>query len=355
MTHAKSIPVGLPLSPAVTGGVGPPGATWTTVPTLVQAARPFQLPTLADLDRAVDGAVEHMARVDGMSPLTLTWCRSAYRRFRTFLHATRNERQFLGGDLQVQGRVLSAWVADGRSQGLSHVSLNNAWRALRILLGRVVAEEGMLNPLVFFQAPRFTRALPRVLSRSVAEQALSVVRNYPWRDAFERTRQVVTIGLMLLAGLRRGEVLRLQYGDIDPEERTIRVVRGKGRNGGRDRTAYMPLQLVEMVRAYIGERRRRGYEHPVFLLATTAERPIRLGTVRRLFTIVSRGVGVATSPHACRHSYATLLRQSGVSDRVAMELLGHRSLQMLQRYSHVFDGEVKAAASRVTLRLDPAN
>jgi site-specific recombinase XerD len=50
-----------------------------------------------------------------------------------------------------------------------------------------------------------------------------------------------------------------------------------------------------------------------------------------------------------RHSYATMLRQAGVSDRVAMELLGHRSLAVLQRYSAIFDGECAAEAGRLTL------
>jgi len=319
------------------------------LPTLVQAARPFQLATLADFDHAVSAAIERMASVDGLSPWTLTWCRTAYRGFRAFLSDTGHERRFLGGDLQAQGRVLSAWIAAGRAGGRTHVTLNNAWRALRMTLARVAAEEGMLNPLVFFQAPRFTRALPRVLPRPVAERMLTTVQNYPWRDAYERSRQLVTVGFMLLAGLRRGEVLRLQYGDVDAEARTIRVTRGKGRHGGRDRTAYMPPQLAAMVRAFDDERRRRGYTHPTFLLATGADRPISLGVVRRLFRIVSRGIGTAVSPHCLRHSFATLLRQSGVADRVAMELLGHRSLQMLQRYSHVFDGEVQAAADGLVL------
>lgn len=352
MKHYPSMPVGLPLAPAITGGAHASASVGPTVPTLVQAARPFQLPTLADFDRAVAAAIERMARVDGLSPWTVTWCQTACRGFRAFLSVGGCEKQFLGGDLQVQGRVLSAWVAAGRTRGLSHVTLNNSWRALRIVLARVAAEEAMLNPLVFFQAPRFTRALPRVLPRPAAEQVLSVVRNYPWRDAFERSRQLVTVGLMLLAGLRRGEVLRLRYGDLDAEARTIRVSRGKGQYGGRDRTAYMPPQLAEMVRAYDEERRQRRYEHPSFLLTTTADRPIGLGVVRRLFAIVSRNVGMAVSPHCLRHSFATLLRQEGIPDRVAMELLGHRSLQMLQRYSHVFDGEVQAAAGRLVLDVD---
>jgi len=293
-----------------------------------------------------------MAGVEGFQPTTLAWIRAAYRGFRSYLDAAGNERKFLAGDLEVQGRVLDEWVAAGRSRGLSRVTLNNNWRALRILFSRIAAVSRMINPLAYFSAPRFTRALPRVLPRPAAERVLAAVRNHPWRDGFERSRQVLTIGLMLLAGLRRGEVLRLRYGDVDSDARTIRIVRGKGRDGGKDRTAYMTPQLAAMVRAYDSARRDRGYSHPVLLLSADADQPISVGTIRSLFRIVSRAVGSTVTPHALRHSYATLLRQAGVPDRVAMELLGHTSLQMLQRYSHVFDGEERDAAARLVLSED---
>lgn len=334
---------------AATGGV----LGWPTMPMLVQAARPFQFPTLVSLDEGVREALQRMRQVEGLQESTIAWTRAAYRSLRAFLASGGRERAFLSGDLQEQGRVLDGWVAEGRGRGLSRVSLNNTWRATRLVLGRVAAAGGMLNPLSFFNAPRFTRPLPRVLSRPAAERVLAVVRSFPWRGAFEQRRQLVTIGLMLLAGLRRGEVLKLQYGDLDPETRTIRITRGKGRHGGRDRTAYMTPQLAEMVRAYNEERMRKRYVHPSYLLATDGDHPIGGGVLRRLFAIVSRGLGSPVNPHSLRHTYATLLRQEGIPDRVAMELLGHRSLQMLQRYSHVFDGEEKDAAARLSLDIHP--
>ena len=72
-------------------------------------------------------------------------------------------------------------------------------------------------------------------------------------------------------------------------------------------------------------------------------------TIRRLFARIRAGTGIYVTPHMLRHSYATMLRQAGVSDRVAMELLGHRSLAVLQRYSAIFDGECAAEAGRLTL------
>jgi integrase/recombinase XerC len=74
--------------------------------------------------------------------------------------------------------------------------------------------------------------------------------------------------------------------------------------------------------------------------------------VQHIFRGISRALGTSVTPHALRHTYATLLRQAGVPDRIAMDLLGHSSLQMLQRYSHVYNCEREAAAGRLVLDID---
>jgi len=209
----------------------------------------------------------------------------------------------------------------------------------------------MFNPLSCLRPPKASPPLPKALTRDVAEQLLHRVRNLPWKTAFERHRNLALIGLMLLAGLRKGEVLRLTVSDVDLDAGTIRVERGKGKNGGKDRTAYATPQLLVLLGAYAEARRRAGKTHPEFLSsAGSANHGVGEVTIRRLFKVLAREMDMRLAPHMLRHTYATLLRQTGVADRVAQELLGHSSLAMLQRYSRVFDGECATEAAR--LRLD---
>jgi integrase len=163
-------------------------------------------------------------------------------------------------------------------------------------------------------------------------------------------RDLAIVGCMVLAGLRRGEVVQLRSADVNRIARTIRIERGKGRDGGKTRVAYMPPQLVMMLAAYDAEREAGGFAAATPYFLTVRGTAIADGAIRRLFARMRAKTGIHVSPHMLRHTYVTLLRQAGVADRLTMDLAGHSSLAMTQRYSGVFSGEHLAAAN--TLRLD---
>lgn len=310
---------------------------------------PFQFPSLGHFDQRLAQVLDHLRDVDGLQGSTVHWVRVALANFRRFIATPERERALLGGDVRQQVRVMQAWVGAMRAAGLTHATVNNYWRALQIAFKRITLLDGMLSPVALLPTPRAGRRSPRFLTREAAERLLTYVSHAAWPSRLARARNLALVGLMLLAGLRRGEALRLLNGHVDAEAGVILILRGKGQHGGKDRTCYMPPQLRAIVRDYQAERTSARRTHPEFLTALTGDHGIGEGAVRELFERISRDLGMAVSPHALRHTFATLLRASGVPDRLAMDLLGHASLSMLQRYSHVYDGEHAAAAAQLAL------
>ena len=317
---------------------------------------PFAFPSISHLDEAVAQAHTRMRKVEGLNEASVRWTATAYRMFRRFLQsAGKNREGFLSGELEAQTRILEDWIAWLRDEGRLGSTINNYWRALSLVFARINRERGTINPLVFLPAPKFSRRQPHYLPRDAAERLVTFVQHHQWSGKFEQARNLAIIGFLLLAGLRRGEVTKLNFADISVANRSIRIVRGKGRYGGKDRTCYMTPQLRSILVAYEQERFAFDTDSPSYLLTIHGNRGISAAVIRHLLTRISRALNLQVTPHALRHTYATLLRQSGVADRISIDLMGHSSLEMFQQYSHVYSGEHVAAVEKLVLDIDVPN
>lgn len=313
---------------------------------------PFQFPSLEHLDDSIQRAHARLELVERLSPRTRAWVRESYTAFRKRL-VVDSERTavLLGGDLRRQAHVLEEWVGAMHEHGLARSTVNNYWRGVRLLFARVADDHGMLNPLEYVRAPHPGVTPPRFLTPQAAETVMRFVRNDTAASPALRTRNTALFAVMLLAGLRRAEVLGLLVEDVDLDADVLRVRHGKGRYGGKPRTVPMTPQLTTICTAYARLRARAVTAAPAFFLGSRGRTALSESTVMRLFRRVSRRSGIHVSPHRLRHTFCTLLSVSGVSDRLAREAMGHADYTTLQRYQHVYEGELAAELS-AKLRLD---
>jgi integrase/recombinase XerC len=212
----------------------------------------------------------------------------------------------------------------------------------------------MVNPFALLVPPKRGRSRRPVLAREQAQALITTITHFRWRSPLLRTRNLAVVGLMLYAGLRRGEVLRLKTGDLHIVEGWAVIRQGKGTEGGKPRTAYLPPQLREILTRYVhdSDKAKPRRTHPELITTERGNAPASVVTITRLFRRLSAIGGVHVSPHMLRHTYATLLRQFGVADRVSMDFMGHESLAMLTRYSHVFEAEYEVESRKLHLDVD---
>lgn len=321
---------------------------------LTPVALPFAFPSLQHFEAEVDDVLQAAGGAEGCSVRTITGVRFSVRRLCDFLRQTRSERDFLSGQLPTQLRILERWLGWLRAGGANHTTVNHYWRMLHSGLKRLGTRTGMVDPTQFAPTPRPGRPLPRFLTREALTAVLDFVANHQWPDGvFERRRNVALLTCMALGGLRRGEVLGLEVADIDLRGPSIKVQRGKGRGGGKGRLVFMPPGLLTSLSAYLEERFDRQGTVGALFLSTRGDRPIGVITIRRLCEVIRQRTGVVVAPHMLRHTCATLLRQAGVADRLSMEQLGHASLGVLQRYSHVTNEERRDSVGRLDIEVRP--
>lgn len=195
---------------------------------------------------------------------------------------------------------------------------NQTISAIKLLFEWVIKRPQLLEDL---PRPRRGRRLPAVMSRNATENILNAVGNL---------KHQTLLVLMYSAGLRVGEVVRLQVDDLDEGRGLIRVKSGKG---DKDRYTLYSALARQLVRAY-----RREYQPQKWLFP--GAQPGRHLTERSVQQIVVQvrkktGLGAQVTSHTLRHSFATHLLENGTDLRYIQELLGHSSPKTTQIYTHV--------------------
>lgn len=181
---------------------------------------------------------------------------------------------------------------------------------------------------------REPRRVPRALS---AEQVADVLRACP------DSRARLCCLLMVQEGLRRGEVTKLQVGDVDITNRMLRVV-GKG---GNQRVLWMTDETTWALVDYLAEHRL--VAGPLIRSTQFPTQGLHRETVSRIVRTAMEDAGVkraprdGVSPHALRHSCATHMLLNGAHILDVQAVLGHADLSTSQRYMPLMVGTLESA------------
>ena len=218
--------------------------------------------------------------------------------------------------------------------GTQPPSINGAVSALRFFFTVTLDRPDLARRLTVVPYPR---RIPTVLSVEEVTLLLQAASAPKYKAAF-----ATAYG----AGLRVSEVVALKVGDIDSERMLLRVERGKG---GKDRHAMLSPQLLELLRAWWREGRRRSLLLPGGWLFP-GRNPVEPLSARQLCRVVraaaqAAGITKRVSPHTLRHSFATHLLEQGVDIRVIQTLLGHAKLDTTALYTRVASTTIRAVTS----------
>jgi integrase/recombinase XerD len=184
--------------------------------------------------------------------------------------------------------------------------------------------------------PRKTFRLPKILS---IEQVSKLI------DAAPTLFYRVLLMALYATGLRRAELAHLKVTDVDSERMVIHVKGGKGR---KDRDVMLSPKLLEELRSYVRQLRRK---LEVWLFPGnrwhTGKNPITIKVVWAACRQAARraGLGDEIHPHTLRHCFATHLLESGADLRTIQLLLGHRDLEETTLYLHLSNARMSSTAS----------
>ncbi|MCP4204037.1 MAG: tyrosine recombinase XerC [bacterium] len=289
--------------------------------------------------KLIDRYLQHLLYERNLSPHTLRAYRRDLDQFLDFLardFLAKRASEVRAGDVDALAvRSFLAWLS---RREVGRRSQARALSAVRSLFRFACREGGVeKNPATSVRTPKQPRTLPRHLRPGEIETLLEAVSG----DEPLACRDRAILEVLYATGLRVGELVSLDWNDIDLKSRVLRVL-GKG---GKERMVPFGRPAAEALHRWLGgsEKLRAAAatvasedtDEPVFLNYRGTRLSAR--SVRRLIDkrVEQAALAGGVHPHTLRHTFATHLLEGGADLRSIQELLGHSSLSTTQNYTHL--------------------
>lgn len=264
----------------------------------------------------------------GVSPKTLGAYENDLRDYAAFL-----KRQGIGAAADITRAFVLEYEADLALRGFASSTVARRLAAVRGF-HRFAFREGLLASDVAagVSKPKISERLPDVLSIEAVSALLDGMKKGDARCLRDKALLETLYG----CGLRAGECVGLDLGDIVLEEGFLRVT-GKG---GKERLVPLAGCALSALTAYLetGRPKLQGANaftsSAVFLNARGGR--ISRQSLHAIVACEGRRIGIENlHPHTLRHSFATHLLAGGADLRVIQEMLGHSDISTTQIYTHV--------------------
>ena len=215
-------------------------------------------------------------------------------------------------------KVVAAW----RDDRLLQVSGSTANRDLALLshvinTARREWEIHIDNPISLVRRPKCNKGRERRLVNEEQDVLFNEIKS--------KSRNPYLLPVFQIAietGMRRGELLGLEWSRVDLERRVIRLIDTKNGDG---RSVPLTLKAVEIL---FSLPKRTGYEMLVFPISANA---LKLGFQR---AVERSGINDLRF-HDLRHEAVSRFFEKGLNVMEVASISGHKTLQMLKRYTHM--------------------
>ena len=264
-------------------------------------------------------------RVEGCSEKTVRYYDSTIR----------NVLSAIGKDInQVTTDDLRMYLDEYQKRsGASKVTIDNIRRILSSFFAWLEDEDYIVKSPV--------RRIHKVKSCKTVKETYSDEALEIMRDSAESIRDLAIIDMLVSTGIRVGELVKLNRGDIDFENREC-VVLGKG---NKQRKVYFDARTKIHLQRYL-QSRTDDNEALFVSLQRPYNRLLISGVEIRLRELGKKLDIHKVHPHKFRRTLATMAIDKGMPIEQVQQLLGHQSVDTTLQYAMVNQNNVKISHRR---------
>ena len=235
---------------------------------------------------------------------------------------------------EIDERLMIEFLFWGKEKnGWSAPTMLGRYKSLSMFFAWCVARRAMpANPMQDIPKPKLPSRLPKALTREQAETLMETVQLMPVKKEpcqFLRLRTVAIMARFLCTGLRRQELLNLRMSDINMAESILAVRQGKGR---KDRIVPISIELRKHLERYFAERQKLNILCPYVITSYRMKDRLSVIALTRMLKAVQKVSGIHVSAHILRHTFATLMVNSGCDIYALSRMLGHADIKTTMIY-----------------------
>jgi integrase/recombinase XerC len=225
---------------------------------------------------------------------------------------------------------IQSYVTTRHRAGLGSRSLQREVSAIRSFL-QFLVKNGHIedNPAKTVKTPKSGKRLPKTLDH---DQINSLLKSVP--ESMLEQRDLAIWELFYSSGLRLSELAGLNLEDIDLQQGSVLVKRGKG---GKGRLLPVGRYAIDAIQTWLKHRASLTRAETSALFLTRQGNRLSGRSIESRLVNWSRKYGLRETvhPHMLRHSFASHLLQASGDLRAVQELLGHSNIGTTQIYTHL--------------------
>jgi integrase len=214
-----------------------------------------------------------------------------------------------------------------RAAEVSPATVNRALAVLKSMFNRAIEwDKATENPCKRVKMLKENNKRLRFLEKEEIGRLLGAIDELMLinkHDQYIHLKPIIIVALN--TGMRKGEILGLKWRDIDIQRKTIHLSDTKN---GDDR--YVPMNDI-VIKTIIAVPKNKD---SAYIFCNQRGEPY--GDIKKSYLSAVKKAGIIDFHfHDLRHTFASQLVMAGVDLNTVRDLLGHKSLEMTLRYSHL--------------------